>query len=399
MDCLSGIRVVDFSWVGAGAYCALLSRYLGAEVIKIESRHRLDLTRYIQPKNVKFDVNGSALFNEMNLGKRSVTLNLSTPEGVDLAKRLIGISDIVVENFRPGVMKKLGFDYSSIVNFKPDIIMVSYSLSGQAGPETNYLGYAPVAGALSGLSHLTGYADDLPSPAGGEFDLITGAAALIPVVAALYHRRKTGKGQYIDFSSREGGTTFIGEAVLDYSMNSKDQARCANCDDNIAPNNCYHCQGEDMWVSIAIATDDEWAGFCNATGHPHWLSDARFCDADNRRVNQEELDRLIEEWTVKHTDYEVMDLLQKAGLAAVPSFNTEQLSADRHLKERGILQKVEHPIIGEIDVLGVPWMLSGMRPTITRGPLLGEDNKYVFGELLGMSDEEIRNSEENKVIY
>ena len=150
MDCLSGVRVVDFSWVGAGAYCALMASYLGAEVIKVESRHRLDITRYIQPKTEKLDVNGSALFNEMNLGKRSITLNLSTPEGIEIIRELIKISDVIVENFRPGVLKKLGLDYTSVAELKPDIIMVSYSLSGQNGPEASYLSYAPIAGSLSG---------------------------------------------------------------------------------------------------------------------------------------------------------------------------------------------------------------------------------------------------------
>ncbi|MGD9117667.1 MAG: CoA transferase [Dehalococcoidia bacterium] len=399
MDCLTGIRVVDFSWVGAGAYCALLAGFLGAEVIKIESRHRLDLTRYVQPESEKFNVDGSALFNEMNLGKRSVTLNLSKAKGVELARELIKTSDAVVENFRPGVMKKLGLDYASIVEFKPDIVMVSYSLSGQVGPEYNYLGYAPVAGALSGLSYLTGYKDDLPCPVGGEFDLITGAAALIPVIASLYHRRNTGKGQYIDFSSREAGSCFIGEAVLDYAMNSRNQSQSANRNDVIAPNNCYRCLGNDTWVSISIATDDEWARFCHTSGHSQWLDDTRFCDAYRRWQNQDELDRVIEDWTSKHTEYEVMDMLQKGGVAAVPSFNTKQLSNDIHIKERGVIQNVQHPVTGAIDVLGIPWKLSGIRPSIRRGPLLGEDNKYVFCELLGLSEDDVRRLEEGEVIY
>ena len=285
-------------------------------MIKIESRHRLDVTRLIQPKDRPFDLNGSALFNEMNLGKRSVTINLSKPEGIELAKKLISVSDIVIENFRPGVMRKLELDYPSIIKFKPDIIMVSYSLSGQSGPEANYLGYAPIAGALSGLSHLSGYndPDELPSPVGGEFDLITGAAALIPVLAALYNRQKTGKGQYIDFSSREAGTSFIGETVLDYAMNSRDQVRCANRNDMIVPHNCYHCKGEDRWISISIATDDEWRRFCYITAHPQWLNDERFSDAYRRWVNQEELDKLIEEWTSEQTDYESWMCFKKVEL-------------------------------------------------------------------------------------
>ena len=401
MNCLSGIRITDFAWVAAGAFCALLARYLGAEVIKVESRQRLDVNRLVQPQDKPFDVNGSALFNEMNLGKRSVTLNLSKPQGIELARKLISVSDIVIENFRPGVMKKLGLNYPSIAAFKPDIIMVSYSLSGQLGPEAGYLGYAPIAGSLSGLSHLSGYTgpEDLPSPVGGEFDLVTGAAALIPVIAALYYRQETGKGQYIDFSAREAGTSLIGETVLDFDMNSRDQGRCANRDDSMAPHNCYRCKGADQWISIAITTDAEWKRFCQATGHLEWLEDQRFCDGYRRWMHQEEIDVLIEEWTKDRTDYEVMDLLQKAGVAAIPSFDAGQLSTDPHLKQRGIFQRIEHPVIGSVDVLGVPWKISGTRPIMPRAPLMGEDNEYVFRELLGITDDEIKRLEESQVIY
>jgi benzylsuccinate CoA-transferase BbsF subunit len=399
MNCLSGIRVVDFSWVAAGSYCALMASYLGAEVIKVESRHRLDITRYIQPKNEKLDVNGSALFNEMSLGKRSLTLNLSTSEGIAIVQELIKISDVMIENFRPGVMKKLGLDYKSVVNLKPDIVMVSYSLSGQNGPEANYLSYAPIAGCLSGLNELIGYPDEPPGTVGGEFDLVTGAAAFIPVLAALYSRQKTGKGQYVDFSSREAGTCFIGEAVLDYAMNSRNQMRDANRHETLAPHNCYRCRGEDMWVSIVIGTDEEWGNFCRLTGHPEWVEDVLFCDAYQRWQHQEEIDALIEEWTSQYSDYEVMAILQKGCIAAVPSFNTEELSTDIHVKERGFLSRPEHPVIGNIPVLGVPWILSGERPDTKPGPLLGEANHYVLHDLLGLSEDRIKHLERSKVIY
>jgi benzylsuccinate CoA-transferase BbsF subunit len=401
MNCLSGIRVADFAWVAAGTFCALLTRYLGAETIKVESKERLDVTRLIQPRDKPFNVDGSALFNDTNLGKRSITLNLSKPEGIELARKLIGISDVVIENFRPGVMKKLGLDYESIVKFKPDIIMVSYSLSGQTGPESGYLGYAPIAGSLSGLSHLSGYdgPEDLPSPVGGEFDLVTGAAAIIPVIAALYNKQQTGMGQYIDFSAREAGTTFIGEAVLDYEMNKRDQGRSANRDDSMAPHNVYPCKGTDRWISIAIANDDEWGRFCYAVDHRDWFEDPRFGDSYKRWKNQGELDGLIEEWTRDREDMEIMDLLQHAGIAALPSFDASQLSDNSHLKARGMITRSEHPVLGPVDVLGVPWKVSGIRPVMPRAPLMGEDNGYVFKELLGIADDEIARLKDGKIIY
>ena len=154
-----------------------------------------------------------------------------------------------------------------------------------------------------------------------------------------------------------------------------------------------------MWISIAINTDEEWEKFCHITDHPQWLEDARFCDAYNRQIHQEELDRIIELWTIEYTDYELMEMLQKGGIAAMPSMNTEQLEADPHINERGIIQEVVHPVIGKINVLGVPWKISGDRPGVTPGPLLGEANQYVFHDILGLSDEEIHNLENEKVIY
>jgi benzylsuccinate CoA-transferase BbsF subunit len=399
MASLTGIRIIDFCSAAAGPFLTMLAGFMGAEVIKIESMQRLDVSRYIRSSNRETDVNGGAVFNEINLGKRSINLNLSNPKGIDLAKRLIKMSDIVVENMRPGVMKKFGLDYDSLVKIKADIIMLSYSLSGQTGTEAHYRGYASTVGVLSGLSYLSGFPDDPPNRVGDEIDAITGAAALIPVISALRYRQKTGKGQYIDFSSRESGISFIGDALMDYAMNSRDQMRCANHDDIRVPNNCYRCLGEDRWISISISTDDEWERFCNATEHPEWLIDPRFCDIYRRMTNEKELDRLIEQWTTNKTDYEVMQQLQKSGVAAIPSFNLEQLYSDEHIKNREILQELEHPVLGKVKVIGVPWKLSEKRPPVYRAPLLGEDNTYVFHKMIGLSHDEIQQLQADKVIY
>ena len=183
-------------------------------------------------------------------------------------------------------------------------------------------------------------------------------------------------------------------------MNSRNQSRRANRDDIIAPNNCYRCRGEDMWISIAINTDEEWEKFCHLTGHPQWLEDVRFCDAYNRQIHQEELDRIIESWTVEYTDYELMDMLQKGGIAAMPSLNTEQLDTDPHLKERDVFVQVEHPVIGKDWAIAPPWRLSATPAGIKRhSPLLGEHNDFIFHGLLGMSREEIKELEEEQVIY
>ena len=399
---LEGVRVLDFTQHWAGPYATLLLTYMGAEVIKVESVKRPDPQRsFSYTLGQAFqELEKSSSFNEMNLNKMDITLDLTKPRAVGLAKELVKISDVVTENFRPGVMDRLGLSYESIREVKPDVIMLSSSAQGGTGPEREYSGYASVFASLAGLAYITGYPDGDPFPMRGRIDLMSATTSAFAILVALHHRRRTGKGQYIDLSSTESVSVLIGDVLMDYTMNGRSQSRRGNRDDIMAPHNCYRCRGENKWVSIAIATEEEWSAFCEAIGNPDWVKDDRFCDAYNRWQNQDELDKLIGEWTINHTHYEVMEKLQRVGVAAMPSFSAEELYNDPHLKERGFSTKVEHPVMGPQSVLNPPWKLSATPARINRhAPLFSEHNECVFGELLGMSDEEIKSLMDEQVIY
>jgi benzylsuccinate CoA-transferase BbsF subunit len=375
---------------------------MGAEAIKIESRKRLDHARVTAiTTGEKFaEPDKSWVFNNINLNKLGVTLNLSQPKAVELAKRIIEVSDVVAQNMRPGVMDRLGLGYEALREIKPSIIYLSSSAEGATGPQRSYTGYASNFAAIGGLSGITGYPDGWPGDFRGEIDIISATTSCFAILAALNHRQRTGQGQHIDLSSSEAVSVLIGDVLLDYTMNNRVQHRQGNRDSFMAPHNCYRCQGEDKWISIAIANDQEWQALCDAMGNPDWAKDRRFSGGLGRHQHQAELDELIETWTMNHTHREAMEILQKAGVAGVPSFSSADLINDPHLRERGFWLDVEHPVIGNTTVSAPPWRLSETPIEVRRrAPLIGEHNHYVFGELLGLSSVEIARLEEENVIY
>jgi len=287
-------------------------------------------------------------------------------------------------------MDKLGLGYPALKEVKPDIIMLSASSHGATGPESRYSGFAVTMGPLSGLSHVTGYPGGPPTILRNSVDSRIGNAAAFAILVALNYRQETGKGQFIDLSGREALSCSMGEVIMDYTMSGRVQSRNGNRDDVMAPHNCYRCKGEDKWVSIAVSNDEEWEALCQTIGNPKWTKEERFCAQFSRWQNQDELDGLIEEWTITHTNYEVMEILQRAGVAAVVSFSNEDLFNDPHCREREYLVTVQHPEVGQLYALAPPWKLSVTPGRVTGpSPVLGEHNEHVFGELLGMSQDEI----------
>jgi benzylsuccinate CoA-transferase BbsF subunit len=399
---LCGVRVVEFTSAWAGPYATCLLAFLGAEVIKVESRQRPDYSRYLSFSiGRRFgSLEESEVFNILNLNKRSVSLNLKKPKAVEIAKRLVKIGDVVIENMRPGVVAKLGVDYDALREVKPDLIYLSSSACGQTGPDREYIGYAPTFAALGGLPQITGYEDWPPSNFMGSMDLRSAATSAFAILAALYHHERTGEGQYIDLSSQEAITVFAGDILLDYVMNGRIQTRRANKHHRIAPHNCYRCRGEDNWISIAVATEEEWQALCGVMEKAGLAKDDRFSDAAKRKMNEEALDRIIEEWT-RNWDYqEVMEKLQNAGVAATPSLSSEGLFHDPHVRERSVFQEVDHPVIGKNWVIAPPWKLSETPAEIRKAaPLLGEHTDEIFRKHLGMSAEEIEALRKEEVIY
>lgn len=418
MQALSNVRYLEFGEMIVGPWAGLMLALFGAEVIKVESGFRLDMTRragvtaeggrvaaYVPgqpiPEGMLTD---TPVFNWVNLNKKGITLNLGTPEGVELAKRLIAVSDVMVETYRPGVMDRLGLGYADAARLKPDIIYVSSSAVGYQGSglETKQLGYGPLFRALGGLGYLTGYPDGPPGEGLGRDDVLSGTMISTAVLMALIYKQKTGQGQFIDFSAREGISFLIGDAFMEPVLNGRDPVRDANRDELMAPHNCYRCldDGMDRWISIAIGTEEEWAAFCHAIGSPQWTQDERFRDASSRWRNQDEMDRLIEVWTIDRSDREAMEILQGAGVAAVPSFSIDELWADPHLAQREVFEVVEHPVLGAQPLLRSPCRLSMTPQTITtHGTMLGEYNQWVYSEILGLPQQEIDSLVEKGVIY
>jgi len=387
---LEGIRVADFSWVITGPYFTQWLAVMGAEVIRIESSEHTDINRRLPPfADGIMDVNRSGLWNGLNLSKKSCTLDLTKREAVETAKRIVSLSDVVVENFGYGMMERFGLGYPELRELKPDLILVSSSGFGKTGPLKAFTAYNEEFYTYAGLASITGQLGGPPAYIGGIWaDHVTGTHLTIAVLAALYHRSKTGEGQYIDMAMTEAVMAQIPEAIMDYTMNQRVRSFAGNRDDTMAPHGCYPCLEEDTWIAIAIASDEDWDVFCHAMGSPQWTKDERFADGLSRWQNQDDLDRLVGEWTSTHYVSEITEILQQAGIAAGPSFTPEQVANDPHLIERGFLIAPQHLESGNKVLAGVPWKMSATLPTVDPSPLLGQHNEYVFCELLGMSDQE-----------
>ncbi|RLC95263.1 MAG: hypothetical protein DRI39_00520 [Chloroflexi bacterium] len=397
---LQGYRVINFGWVFAGPYLATMMGDLGAEVIKIETRSRVDSMR-LSPDNLDRDPDRDPWFHSGVRNQLSVTLDMAQPAAIPIIKQLVKISDIVVENFSPKVMRDHDLHYESLAKVNPGIIMISLPATGHYGPLRDAQTYGPSLTGLAGVDNLVGYYGERVLGLQQAYaDVNSALHGAFAVLAALRYRKRTGKGQFIEMAQLEAVIGIAGEAVMEYVMNGNVLGTQGNRYPTMCPHNNYRCKGEDNWVSIGVKTEQEWKNFCEAIGNPPWAQDERFADKYSRLKHQEELDRLITEWTVNYTHYEATDILQKHGVAAAPCLDTEGRFFDPHLQERRTYLEVEHPTTGVDFIANTAWVLPDNPTEIRhRSPLLGEHNSYVFKELLGMSDEEIARLESEKVIY
>jgi crotonobetainyl-CoA:carnitine CoA-transferase CaiB-like acyl-CoA transferase len=388
---LDGIRVVDFTWVLTGPIITKTLAHYGAEVIKIESRSRPDLFRISGPfKDGVPGVNRGGRFNWTSDGKMSICLNLAHPRGLKVVKRLIAHSDIVVDNYSGGSMERMGLGYEELKKVKPDIIMLSTCMQGQTGPHAAHPGFGNQLTALSGFDYITGWPDREPVPLGAYTDNIAPHFNIVLILAALDYRRRTGKGQYFDLSQYEAGVHFMAPLVMDCAVNGRVDKRMGNRCFYAAPHGAYRCRSEDRWCAIGVFSDDEWAGFCRVIGDPEWARDPRFATLLGRKENEDELDKLVEEWTVKYRAEEVMALMQAAGVGAgVVRTVQEVLEEDPQLKYRQSHWVLEHPEVGKYFVPGPLFRLSKVTYDMRRAPLLGEHNEYILKDILKMSDDEI----------
>jgi benzylsuccinate CoA-transferase BbsF subunit len=388
----------------AGPHLTQWLAVMGAEVIKVETHLRLDFMRMIgvPPGLDRNNFNAGTAFASLNYGKKSITLNMNEPKAQEMAKNILKISDVVTENFGGAILERWGLGYEVMKKMKPGIIYYAGSGYGRSGPSRSRPSYAEIVEAYDGSTYLNGYPGGEPATVGVSpwTDGTQAMHGAFAIMAALYHRDRNGEGQYIDAAMIEGSANFLGEMVMGYTMNETLGERLGNRDKVMAPHGCYRCQGNDEWVAIAVGSQAEWQAFVKTIGSPAWANKAAFSNEQKRRQNQDELDKLIEEWTRQHHQYEVMELLQKAGVAAGASLNIKDLVSDPQLKARKFFIEAEHPVLGNITLAGLPWRAdSGQKENYSYPPLLGEHNDYVFGELLGLSSEEIAKLKKEKVIY
>ena len=399
---LSGVRVLDFSWVWAGPFCTLQLAYLGAEVIRVESSKRLCATRCLPPfLNDEPGPNRAGPFNQWNHNKLSIELNLAHREAIEIACELVRHCDVAVENFGPGVIDKMGLGYEVLSRHKPDLIMMSMSGYGRTGPCSRFLNYGPQLGAQSGLLSATGYPGDRPREAAVAYsDPASGLFASHLITAALIHKKRTGAGQYIDLAMLEVLEMLAPEVLLEYAMTGRDPGFVGNRDSLMCPHNCYKALGDaEKWVTIAIGTQAQWRALCEAMGLPAMADDPRFAIATMRKRNEDDLDRIISEWTAQRDRWETTGLLQGRGVAAFPSFNSKDVAEDPHLRERGFLVRLEHAEGGRLIEPGIPWNMSATPCRVHRAaPALGADTEEVLIRLLGYSRDKIDALRRNEIV-
>jgi crotonobetainyl-CoA:carnitine CoA-transferase CaiB-like acyl-CoA transferase len=378
---LKGIRVLDFTWVLAGPYATRLLADFGAEVIKVQSA-----------KTARgAEANPTGYFSAWNRNKRSITLDMGRPKARSLALKLAAISDIVVENFSPRVKTNWGFDYERLKEANPRLIMASLSGMGQTGPWRDHVAFGPTVQALSGLTFLSSFEPDAPVGLGYAYaDPVTGLYGALAILAALENRDKTGRGGTIDLSAYEAACSLVGPALLSAQCLPVAVGPQGNRPQDVpaAPYGCYPCVGKDRWCVIAAFDPLQWEALCAQMGAPMWAQEERFATLALRKVHQEELDRHIGEWTARHTPETVVALLQGAGVPAGVVQNAGDLANDPHLAARRFFLSLEHPVLGETIADASPIRFRGdPLPDWQPAPLLGEANRYVFGDLLGLSDE------------
>ena len=398
-NALDGVRVIDFSWIVAGPQCTRILADFGAEVIKVENEASMDYMR-TSGSTAKSgnSPNRGGVFNTLNRNKKSLTLNVMHPKGMDMLRDLLSISDVVVENFSSRVLEKWGLAYEEQRKIRPDIVYCSMSGFGHTGRDKDHVTWGPTAQALSGLTYMSGLPGEESAGWGFSYmDHTGGFYGAMAILMALKHRNKTGQGQHLDLSQVETGIGLTGTAILDQTVNKRPFRRKGMPPGNrapdrgIAPHNSYRCKGEDRWCVISVTKESEWDSLVKIMGEPEWVREPRFCDMKSRFSNQTELDKNIESWTMNFTPHEIMEQLQAAGVpAGAIQTPPERVDKDPQLKSRGFLAHAEHAELGDTRVESIPMKMSSTPWKLnTASPLFGEHSSEIYRQLLGIGEDEI----------
>lgn len=399
---LAGIRIADFCWVGAGSYTTKLLADQGADVIKIESSAKVDGIRLSPPfAGGQQGVNRSGYFADRNTSKRSITINMKTEEGQRLARELVAESDVVANNFTPGVMARFGLAWEDVQKINPRAVYLAMSMQGDTGPERDYLGYGLTISALVGLHGMsaipgrlavgtgTNYPDHIPNPCHGAF----------AVLAALRHVRRTGVGQYIDLAQTEATISSLGPAMLEWAVNGRNRGAIGNRHDRYAPHGVYPCAGDDRWIAIAVRDDDEYRALVEVLE----LSEAAMpvdASEQERRASIDHLDEHIARATRQHDHVELAHRLQQAGVPAGPVHDAKGVvEDDAQLQAREHWVHLPHQEMGPTIYNALPFRLSGTSVALSvQAPMLGEHTHEVCREVLGLADAEIQQLVEQEVL-
>lgn len=388
---LEGVRVVDFSWVVAGPFCTKLLALMGADVIKVESARRAQYR------------DRGAWFSVLNNSKKSCTINLSTDQGKALVRRLIAVSDVVVENFSTGVMDRLGLGYEPLRAMKGDLIYVSSSGVGRTGPGRNWLAYGSLLQGLSGWTSL--FSPPNPKMEGMGIapswtDPLTGLWEALIIQAALLHRARTGEGLYVDLSMLESTIAMMGDIVLEVASGTRSADQPSPRPALSVPHGIYPCSGEDSWIAISVGGQPEWEGLCRALDEPAWCQEADLRTPEGRRRHRQRVDRRLAEETSQRSAGDLFRRLQSAGVPAAPCYDLPAIVGDPHMQSRGLFHRL--PLDeGRVQLTtGLPWKEEGTewKGTLLPAPALGQHNEYVFRHLLGMSAEEYESSRRDGIL-
>lgn len=403
---LEGIRIAEMGQLIAIPHATKLLGDMGAEVIRIESCARLDNYRmqsmFGNTSEGRF-WDRAANFYEQNPNKMSLTLDLTDEGCLEALKQLISISDVFVENYTPRVMRNFKLEYDDLRKVRPDVIMVSSTGYGYTGPWSDFGAIGYTTEAASGLAHMTGYAGEAPAlPEIPYADYSAAEHTAFAIMSALLYRSRTGLGQFIDVSQSETLTSTIPDAMMDYTVNGRIRERIGNGDQTMAPHGCYPCEGKDKWIAIAVYEDAQWDALVEVLGSPLWAAEARFGDGLVRWQNRDELDRLLGEVTKGREQYALMTALQEKGVPAGAVLNGKQLLFDPHLMARGFYESVSHePSTGmsPLPYTSRPWKFSETPARArTAAPTLGQHNRHVLSEVLGLPMSEVDRMESEGAI-
>lgn len=410
---LAGIRVLDLAMGWAGPFVSLLLAELGAEVVKVEARHRFDWWRGPHPRDAARNPDGSVnlaaheqapVYNSVNRHKLGVTLDLATPDGREAFHDLVRVSDVLVENFTPHAMASLGLEYPALAAINPQLVMLSMPAFGSTGPERDYIGYGMTIEATAGMTALTGYADGPPQMMGNAYgDPVSGINGAVAALVALRQRDLTGAGGQVEMAQVEGFIPMVAGALLDAQMNGRDGKRMGNRHPSMAPHGVYRCStgpqppasadapsrgrrtGDESWVAIAVGSDEEWRALCGVLERPDLVCDPRFADVVSRKRNEEEIEPILDAWTGARTREEVVTALGAVGVPVAPVQTSADLLADAQLAVRGYFTVVDRAHVGAHPYPGLPFSVAPAPEADPRpAPCLGEHSEEVLTGLLGM---------------